>query len=161
MDDINEELQVLRREVPVDIMRRLDEPHSKVRPGIPFAWMLSYDGPAARQNIRYFENGVRHCALEFPIRTFFSDWSAGVVVSFVPLEAIREPHILEWFVTFKEVPLEEAKSRLERFPSYPYDGRDPIALKVQHLTDGKSVEDLLRASRDALAKKRIDVPRKW
>lgn len=159
MSKIND-LQLLESEVNPDILNRLNEPHSKERPGIPFAWMISYDGAAARQNIRFFENGVRHCKLEFPIRVFFSEWTSAVVISFVPLTAIREAHVLEWYSTFNEVDIETAKQRLDQFPSWPYDGRKDYEVKVEQLT-GKSMAEVLAESRRVLLERGIIIPPKY
>lgn len=131
------------------IRARLLEPDSEHRPGIPFAWILSYEAARARQNIRYFENGVRHCQLEFPIRVFMSTWSAAIVVSFVPLEAIKEPHVQEWYDSFYEVPVEDAKARLERYPAFPYDGRNPDLALAELRTNGE-LKAVLRRSRERL-----------
>lgn len=121
--------------------------------GIPFAWIVSYRGVSARQNIQYFENGVRHKQLDLPIRVFFSYWTAAVVVSFVPLEAVREPHVREWFVTFTEVPLEEAKSRLDKWPDWPYDGRATHEAGTALREDPEmDPQKLLKKSRIALEK---------
>jgi hypothetical protein len=155
------DLHILPHEVEPSILARLIEPHSKERPGIPFAWMLSYGAREARQNIRYFENGVRHCALEFPIRVFFSKWSHAIVITFVPLEAIREPHILEWYVTFYEVPVEEAKTRLETWPEWPHDGRNEMAVRTEILTAEGGIQKMLDDSERVLAERGIDIPSKW
>lgn len=151
---------VLAREVPKSIMERLAEPHSKQRPRIPFAWMISYRASGALQNIGYFENGVRHCQLEFPIRVFLSTWTEAIVVTFVPLEAIREPHVLEWYTTFYEVTVEEAKTRLAAHPQFPYDGRRSDTVRAEMMVNG-GPEDLVEKSRQALAARGIDIPSKW
>lgn len=59
---------VLPREVPKSIMERLAEPHSKERPRIPFAWMISYRASGALQNIGYC-NHV--CSLDLRSRFTF------------------------------------------------------------------------------------------
>lgn len=151
---------VLEREVPKSIMDRLAEPHSKERPRIPFAWMISYSASGALQNIRYFETGVQHCQLEFPIRVFFSTWTAAVVITFVPLEAIREAHVLEWYTTFYEVSVEEAKARLTAHPEFPYDGRRSDAMRAEVMVNG-GPNALVEKSRQALAARGIDIPSKW
>lgn len=156
-----DKLHVLLREVEPSIMTRLNEPHSKERPGIPFAWMISYEGDAARQNIRFFENGVRHCSLEFPIRVFFSHWTAAVVISFVPLAAIRESHILEWYTTFYEVDVEEAKVRLDTWPNWPYDGRKDFEVRAAILTSDGGMQAMLDESKRVLNERGIDIPSKW
>lgn len=138
-----------------DIYQRLAEPHSEVKPGIPFIWMLSYTAKSALQNIGYFENGVRHCQLKFPIRVFLSNWTDAILVSFVPLDAVREPHVQEWNVTFYEVSVEEAKRRLSDFPKFPYDGRQADLVRAEMLANG-SVQSLLKRSADRL--KRLGVP---
>lgn len=107
----------------------LQEQLKLVASALPFVWMTSYRGRAARQNIQYFENGVRHLDLKIPIRVFMSTWTAAVVITFVPLETIKEAHVREWFATFYEVPLDEAKQRLESFPEWPYDGREAWEVK--------------------------------
>lgn len=135
--------------VPENIYSRLAEPHTDERPGIPLIWMLSYRASGALQNIRYFENGVRHCKLEFPIRVFLSNWTDAILVSFVPLEAVCEPHVQEWHVTFYEVDVETAKERLTKFPRFPYDGRNPDLVRAQMLVDG-DVKKLLKRSKDKL-----------
>ena len=103
----------------------LDERLKAVVSTLPFPWMISYSGEGAHQNIRFFENGARHRLVTLPIRVFMSTQTAAVVISFVPIEAVKEPHVREWLSTFYEVPVEEAKTRLENFPDWPYDGREP------------------------------------
>jgi hypothetical protein len=156
-----EELQLLPQEVDPSIMDRLTQPHSKERPGIPFAWMISYEGRSARQNIRFFENGVRHCSLEFPIRVFFSHWTAAIVISFVPLAAIREPHILEWYTTFYEVDVKDAKDRLDKCPDWPYDGRKDFEVRAAILTAEGGMQAMLDESKRVLNERGIDIPSKW
>lgn len=135
--------------VPPAVYARLSEPHSKSRPGIPFVWLMSYRAAGALQNIKYFENGVRHCQLEFPIRVFLSHWTDAILVSFVPLEAVREPHIQEWHVTFYEVTAEEAKAKLEKYPKFPYDGRNPDLARAAMLASG-DIQQLLKLSAEKL-----------
>jgi hypothetical protein len=154
-------MQLLESEVDPDILKRIAEPHSKERPCIPFSWMLSYSGKSARQNIRIFENGVRHCSLAFPVRVFFSNWSDAIVVTFVPLEAIREAHILEWYTTFYEVELEEAKRRLDQYPNWPYDGRNSDQVRAEILTSKGGVAGLLAESKQVLGARGITIPPKW
>lgn len=151
---------VLAREVPESIMNRLAEPHSKERPRIPFAWMVSYSASGAIQNIGFFENGVRHCKLDFPIRVFFSNWTDAIVVTFVPLEAIREPHVLEWYPTFYELPVEEARRRLQLHPKFPYDGRNPDLVRAEMMVNG-GPDQIIENARAALAARGIDIPSKW
>lgn len=151
---------VLAREVPESIMRRLAEPHSKDRPRIPFAWMVSYTAEGAAQNIGYFENGVRHCQLDFPIRVFFSNWTDAIVVTFVPLQAIREPHVLEWYTTFYEVSVDVAKDRLARYPKFPYDGRNPDLVRAEIMTAG-GPQALIDKAKAVLGEQGIDIPSKW
>lgn len=151
---------VLAKEVPESIMERLAAPHSKERPRIPFAWMISYEASRALHNIKFFETGVRHCQLEFPIRVFFSTFTAAIVITFVPLEAIREAHVLEYYTTFYEVPLDEAKERLTRFPDFPYDGRQPDAVRADIMVRG-GPQALVDDARKALAARGIDIPKKW
>lgn len=151
---------VLAREVPESIMTRLAEPHSKERPRIPFAWMVSYTAEGAVQNIAYFETGVRHCKLDFPVRVFFSNWTDAIVVTFVPLQAIREPHVLEWYTTFYEVPVDVAKERLARHPRFPYDGRNPDLVRAEIMGAG-GPQALVDKARAVLAQQGIDIPSKW
>ncbi len=146
--------------VPQEVYERLVAPKADNKPIIPLVWMVSYRAEGALQNIRYFENGVRHCHLEFPIRVFFSNWTDAIVVSYIPLEAIKEPHVQEWFVTFYEVPVEEAKARLELFPKFPYDGRNADLVRAQMLVDG-SVQNLLKASYDKLKNMKVPLIEKF
>lgn len=118
-------------------------------PEIPFAWILSYRSSSALQNIRYFENGVRHCKLEFPIRVFLSKWTAAILVTFVPPEAVKEPHVQEWFDTWYEVPVEEAKKRLAQHPDFPYTGVNPD-LHMAQLRTGGEHKEILKRSRERL-----------
>ena len=147
---------VFKEFVPSSVYERLAAPHSDEVPGIPLIWMLSYRASGALQNIRYFENGVRHCKLDFPIRVFLSNWTDAILVSFVPLEAVREPHVQEWHVTFYEVAVEEAKERLEKFPRFPYDGRDPDLVRAEMLSGG-DVRKLMKLSEAKL--KELGIPR--
>lgn len=131
------------------MLERLQRRATENSPSIPFAWILSYRSAGALQNIGYFENGVRHCKLDFPIRVFMSDWTAAIVVSFVPLEAIREPHVQEWLDSFKEIPTEVAKERLTKFPEYPYDGRN-IDLVLAELRLSGQQDAIRKRSRERL-----------
>jgi len=92
----------------------------------PLAYTVAYTAQGALQNISYLENGLRHFNASVPIRCFFSSWTAAVVASFVPLDAVRDPHIREWYSTYFEVPIEEAKRRLAAHPEWPYDGRTTL-----------------------------------
>jgi hypothetical protein len=121
---------------------------------IPFVWMISYRGADARQNIRYFENGVRHLNLTIPIRVFMSVWTHAVVISFVPLESIKEPHVREWFSTFYEVTINEAKVRLDNFPDWPYDGRTSCQAYLDK--DKLSSKEVIARSRVMLKAKRVE-----
>lgn len=140
---------IYERFVEPAIRDRLQRAGTDDKPSIPFAWMLSYRASSARQNIRYFENGVRHCQLEFPIRVFLSHWSAAIVVSFVPLEAIKEPHVQEWYDSFYEVPVEEAKARLEQFPEFPYNGQNSDLYLADLRTSGEQ-QAVLKRSKERL-----------
>ncbi len=142
------------------VFARLAAAHSKERPGMPFSWMVSYDGAKALNNIRVFENGVRLCSLEFPIRVFFSRWSDAIVTSFVPLEAIREAHVLEWYSTFYEVPVDAAKAMLQQHPKWPYDGRNADLARAELIAAG-GPNRLLKESQDRLSSMGIAIPRKW
>ncbi|MDB5819108.1 MAG: hypothetical protein JWQ11_2748 [Rhizobacter sp.] len=148
------------------LRERLLREHSDASPGIPFAWILSYRAASALRNfawilsyraasalrnIGYFENGVRHCALDFPIRIYLSSWSAAILVTFVPLEAVKEPHIQEWFDSFYEVPVAEAKRRMTAFPDFPYDGRNPDSALAQAIVSGER-DAVLKRSRERLLK---------
>lgn len=137
--------------VDAKVLERLKRPHSDNSPGIPFAWILSYDAKKALRNIGYFENGVRHCQLEFPLRVFMSKWTAAILVTFVPPEAVREPHVQEWFDTWYEVPLQDAKERLAKFPDFPYDGRNADLHMAELRTSGEHKE-ILKRSRERLIK---------
>ncbi len=141
--------------VDAAVRERLQRDHSAQSPGCPFAWILSYRASAARQNIRYFENGVRHCKLDFPIRVFMSNWTPAIVVTFVPLEAIKEPHVQEWYDSFYEVPVETAKHRLETYPDFPYDGRNSDLALAELMTSGDQ-QAVLQRSRERL--KALGVP---
>ena len=147
---------IFKEFVPNKVYERLAAPESDDMPSIPLIWMLSYRASGALQNIRYFENGVRHCKLEFPIRVFLSNWTDAILVSFVPLEAVREPHVQEWHVTFYEVPVEEAKERLTQFPRFPYDGRNHDTVRAEMLAGGH-LQKLLKLSATRL--KELGVPR--
>jgi hypothetical protein len=154
--------EIWRKNVPKDILERLSEPHSKERPGLPFAWMVSYTAEGALQNMQFFENGVRHCKLEFPIRVFMSNWTDAIVITFVPLEAIKEIHVMEWSTSFYEVPLEEAKRRLIEHPRFPYDGRNPDTVRAEIIVAG-GWQKLVQQSRKKYADMGIRLPEqvKW
>jgi hypothetical protein len=159
-DDIGYSSELLAAEVDPAILSVLSREHSVERPAIPFAWMVSYTGRKALLNIGYFENGVRHCKLDFPIRVFFSNWTDAIVISFVPLEAIREPHVLEWYSSFREVPVEEAKALLTAHPKFPYDGRSADLVRAEILASG-GPQSLLDKSRATLKERGIDIPPKF
>ncbi len=59
-DSIGDERLLHTHLVDPAVLERVSAEHSEARPGIPFVWMLSYKASSALQNIRYFENGVRH-----------------------------------------------------------------------------------------------------
>ncbi|HJV87693.1 MAG TPA: hypothetical protein VJ698_19645 [Noviherbaspirillum sp.] len=105
------------------------------RPRIPFTWMVSYDGRKARRNIAYFEHGARNCKRAFPIHVYMSALTPAVVISFVPLTGVREPHVREWMSSYHEIPVEEAKRRLDAFPEWPYDGRDADVVRVEQMNE--------------------------
>ena len=157
MDLCGDESHILKDLVDPEILQALERPHTKEVPGVPFSWMVSYTGSAALQNIQYFENGVRHCRLEFPIRVYFSHWTHAIVISFVPIEAIREAHVLEWYSTFYEIPVAAAKSQLEAFPKWPYDGRNADTVRAEMLANG-GVQALLDKSVMVLKEKGIKIP---
>jgi hypothetical protein len=142
------------RFVEPEMLERLQRDASEQSPSIPFAWMLSYRSSSALNNIRYFENGVRHCKLDFPIRVFMSEWTAAIVISFVPLEAIREPHVQEWYASFYEVSAEVAKERLSKFPEYPYDGRNVDTVLAELRVSGQQ-DEIRRRSRERLKAKGV------
>ena len=154
---LHEPIELIFKEfVPSNVYERLAAPESEEVPSIPLIWMLNYRASGALQNIRYFENGVRHCKLDFPIRVFLSNWTDAILVSFVPLEAVREPHVQEWYVTFYEVPVAEAKERLAKYPSFPYDGRNADLVRAEMLAGG-DVRKLMKLSEARL--KELGVPR--
>ena len=141
--------------VPADVLQTLNRDHSEQTPGIPFVWLLSYGGKAALHNIGIFERGWRHCQLGFPVRVFFSNWTDAVLVGFVPLEAVKDPHVQEWFVTFYEVPVEEAKRRLAAFPRFPYDGRNADLVRAEMLAGG-GIQKLLKRSAAELRRRGVE-----
>ena len=157
---VGDHQHVLPTEVPDVVMKRLAEPHSKERPRIPFAWMVSYEAAEALQNISIFERGSRHCSLDFPVRVFFSTWSAAIVITFVPLEAIRNPHVLEWLTTFYEVTVDDAKRRLSAHPDFPYDGRQPDAVRADIMVRG-GPQALIDDAKRVLNARGIDIPDKF
>lgn len=159
-DEIKSELW--RKNVPEEILSRISEPHSKERPGLPFAWMVSYTAEGALQNIRFFENGVRHCKLEFPIRIFMSNWTDAIVITFVPIEAIKEIHVMEWSASFYEVPVDEAKRRLVEYSRFPYDGRNPDTVRAEIIVAG-GWQKLVKDAREKYSKMGIHLPEqhKW
>ncbi len=148
-DSIGDERLLHTHLVDPAVLERVSAEHSEARPGIPFVWMLSYKASSALQNIRYFENGVRHCQLAFPVRVFLSDWTAAILVSFVPPEAVNEPHVMEWLASFYEVPLEEAKARLTRYPDFPYNGTNPDT-HLAALRTSNEQQAILRRSKERL-----------
>jgi hypothetical protein len=129
-------MAVWKKNVPTEMLERLSVPHTVTTRGLPFAWMVSYRASGALQNLKIFQRGVECCKLEFPIRVFFSKWTDAIIVTFVPLEAIKEIHIMEWYYTFYEVSPEEAKERLEKYPSFPYDGRNPDTVRAEIIVNG-------------------------
>jgi len=158
-DMMGDHTEVDANHVSPEIYGELSRVWSKERPSCPFSWMVSYTGSRALGNIKIFENGAKHCTLAFPVRVFMSTWTHAIVTSFVPLESIREAHVLEWFTTFYEVPVVEAKARLAEFPEWPYDGRNPD-LAAAELRSGTAAKELLKASRERLATLGITVPPK-
>lgn len=156
-----ERCYILEEGVAPEIVARLKEPHSKERHGLPFAWMASYHGKDSRQNITYFENAVRMCKLDFPIRVWMNTWSDDIVVSFVPLEAIQEPHIQEWFLSFYEVPVEEAKERLDKFPTYPYNGENPDTVRAALWASGETPAGIGKKSIEHLKSRNIPIIKKF
>lgn len=141
--DVN---HVFNHLVSSDILEVISRPHTKEIPGVPFVWMVSYESAAALQNIKIFENGVRHCKLQFPIRVFLSKWTDAIVVSFVPLESIKEIHVMEWYCTFYEVDVDVAKHQLVQFPKFPYDGRNADLVRADLICNG-GYQTLINESR--------------
>ncbi len=119
-----------------------------------FAWSLNYDAAAALHNIEMFERGAKHFGFAFPVRVFLSNWTDGILSGSVPLEAVRDPHIQEWYVTFYEVPVEEAKTRLTQYPRFPYDGRNADLVRAEMLASG-TIQQLLKKSAKALRERGI------
>ena len=159
-DIVGDHTEVEAGRVPPEVFADLSRPHTKERPGIPFSWMVSYSGTKALNNIRVFENGARHCQLQFPIRVYMSTWTPAILTSFVPIESVREAHILDWFTSFYEVPVEEAKARLQQHPEWPYDGRNADLARAELMTQG-GPEALLAASRKRLREMGVTDPATW
>ncbi len=160
MNNIYDRSDLIESFVPENILERVQKPHSSQTPALPFTWFVSYTAESALQNIRYCENGVRRCQLEFPIRVFLSHWTDAIIVTFVPLEALRDPHVQEWYVTFYEVPVEDVKVRLATYPKFPYDGRSADLVRAEMLAGG-DIQRLLKTSYDQLRKKGVPLLTKF
>lgn len=128
--------------------------HEGLPEGTHFLWFLNYRADAALHNIAMLERGAQHFKLRSPVRVFLSHWTDAILCGFVPLEAVKDPHVQEWFVTFYEVPLEDAKRRLTEFPRFPYDGRNADLVRAEMLADG-TIQDLLKRSARILREKGI------
>lgn len=133
----------------------VNEEQQNLIKSLPLVWATSYSAEGARQNIRYFENGIGHLKLNLPIRVFMSNWTHAVVISFVELAAVKEPHVREWFSTFYEVPVSEAKVRLETYPEWPYDGRTSLEAN-QAKWENNSAEKVIKQSQLMLARYMIN-----
>ncbi len=143
-------------DIQPEVRSAMERVHADLPAGVRMnvAWALSYTAKAALQNIAFFERGAAHFAFPFPVRVFLSHWTDAILTGFVPLDAVRDPHVHEWFVTFYEVPVEEAKQRLEQYPAFPYDGRNADLVRAQMLADG-SIQQLLKRSAQALRERGI------
>lgn len=141
------------------VYERLTTPHSAERPACPWTWIMSYDAIDALQNIRVFEHSVRRSSLQFPVRVFLSTWADDILVTFVPPESIREAHVLDLYATLYEVPVEEAKERLAKFPKFPYDGRNSDLARAEIIANG-GIDRLLREGKQRLQALGITIPPK-
>lgn len=113
---------------------------------VPFAWLMSYSAAGALQNMRVLERGIEKLQLDDLVyKVYLSNWTAAIIVTLVPLSAVRDPHVREWFDSFYEVAIPDAKQRLTTFPEFPYDGRPVWELYVNR---EKEMKDILARSRD-------------
>lgn len=113
---------------------------------VPFAWLLSYSSAGALQNMQVLERGIEKLKLDnLAYKVFMSEWTAGIIVTLVPLSAIRDPHVREWFDSFYEVSPAEAKVRLKAYPDFPYNGRQVWELYANR---DKEMKDILARSRE-------------
>ena len=112
---------------------------------VPFAWLMSYSAAGALQNMNVLERGISKLQLtNLQYTVYMSNWTAAIIVTLVPLSAVKDPHVREWFDSFYPVPSEEAKDRLRKFPDFPYDGRPVWELYVNR---DKEMKDILARSR--------------
>jgi len=79
-----------------------------------FRWIISYCPEDALHNIQYLENGIKHYQLDWPIRVFVSDKTAAKVMTFFTLDYVKNPHVKEWYDSFYEISLKEAKIRFKK-----------------------------------------------
>lgn len=124
-------------------MHLLEPRLAEAREKIPWYWTLSYTAERALHNISFFEQGLSRVGLDFPVRVFMSTTSAGIVVGLTPLEAVRDPHVREYFASFYEVPLADAKKRLVDYPSWPYDPT-PLAEAIRRAPSSNQIASRTR-----------------
>lgn len=107
---------------------------------VPFAWLMSYSAAGALQNMNVLERGIGKLQLtNLEYTVYMSNWTAAIIVTLVPLSAVKDPHVREWFDSFYAVPAGEAKERLQRFPEFPYDGRPVWELYVNRDQEMKEI----------------------
>lgn len=78
-----------------------------------FRWMISYRPEDILQNIKWIETGLEHFKMNIPIRVFVSPKTAAVVITVASLNYVRNPHVMEWYDTFYEIHVEEAKKKFK------------------------------------------------
>lgn len=115
---------------------------------VPFAWLMSYSAGGALQNMQVLERGIEKLKLDnLAYKVYMSKWTAAIIVTLVPLSAVKDPHVREWFDSFYEVAIPDAKHRLITYPDFPYDGRQVWELYVNR---DKEMKDILARSRERI-----------
>jgi len=118
---------------------------------VPFAWLMSYKASGALQNMQVLERGIEKLQLvDLSYKVYMSNWTAAIIVTLVPLTAVKDPHVREWLDSFYEVPIAVAKERLTTYPEFPYDGRQVWELYVNREKEMKEVLAKSRARVKAL-----------
>jgi hypothetical protein len=113
---------------------------------VPFAWFLSYKASSALQNMQVLERGIEKLNLDNLVyKVYLSEWTAAIIVTLVPLTAVRDPHVREWLDSFYEVPIADAKERLKTYPDFPYNGKQVWELYGNREKDMKKILDRSRA----------------
>lgn len=85
------------------------------RRGIPPhpTWIINYDPERALHNFTFLKRCCHGRAVDVGI--YVSSDCAAIVVANMPLEAIREPHVMAWRSSFRRLSEQEFLTRMNEF----------------------------------------------